>query len=757
MSAALTMLALGAVNGALLGGTALAVVPIIIHWLSRRRYRRVPWAAMRFLLEAERETRRRVRLEQWLLLALRCLAMALLALLVARPFLQPGLVGTLLGQGGRVQRVLVLDDSASMAGRHDGTTAFDEMTAAAARLVSWVAQEAPDQPLRIYLTSQPRTPWLTADLLDAPTVEDVQARLQALQPTVLRAAPRAVLQTIADELAAQGAFDRTDVYVLADWQRTDWAGDTPEAAVFAPLRQVATGNESLRVLLVDGAETPRDNVAVTDLRLTRPFAVAALPTRVQLELANFGSATSPPARIELNLGTQTLPGLDVPSLSPGERRTREHEITLPQPGATALAARWTADDDLPGDDVFYATPVVREALRVLIVNGQPAADPREDEVYLLRRALAPPGPFSSGVQTTVIDPEELVGADLAAYDVVLLCNVALVNENALGALERFVQSGGGLALFAGSAIRDQALFNRTLGPAGAGLLPAELDGTRDAGDEAVGLVRAAEHDVTAMFPGEADALPESVRFRRYWRLRVRQSDDDAPPRILARFTDAERSPALVEQPVGRGRVLLFASSVDMEWNTWPAATDGSYVVTMLELVQYLAGAPDLPRQFLAGQTLAAAVSPERYAPEVSFRPPNYPEQPAVTAQADEPAGLGDLMVARGPVADALGIYVAELTPRTGGSVVRTLGVNLDPRESDLRPASRDELTAQLAGVPHEFIARAQIATQEGERTRRELWPLILTALVVVLLVEQVLAWWMGRLDRPLRNTTVARG
>ena len=71
-------LAAGFVNPALLGGLGLFLVPIIIHLLSRRHHRRVEWAAMRFLLEADKENRRRVRFEQWLLLALRCLVMVLL-------------------------------------------------------------------------------------------------------------------------------------------------------------------------------------------------------------------------------------------------------------------------------------------------------------------------------------------------------------------------------------------------------------------------------------------------------------------------------------------------------------------------------------------------------------------------------------------------------------------------------------------------------------------------------------------------------
>jgi hypothetical protein len=80
---------LSAVNPWLLAGAAAIAAPIIIHLLSKRKFRILDWAAMDFLLEAERKNRRRVRMENFIILLLRCLAIALIALLAARPFYQP--------------------------------------------------------------------------------------------------------------------------------------------------------------------------------------------------------------------------------------------------------------------------------------------------------------------------------------------------------------------------------------------------------------------------------------------------------------------------------------------------------------------------------------------------------------------------------------------------------------------------------------------------------------------------------------------
>ena len=66
-----------------LPGAALAAVPIIIHLLSRLRYKRVQFAAMEFLLQSDELNRRRLIIEQLLLLLLRVLAVLLIMFLIA--------------------------------------------------------------------------------------------------------------------------------------------------------------------------------------------------------------------------------------------------------------------------------------------------------------------------------------------------------------------------------------------------------------------------------------------------------------------------------------------------------------------------------------------------------------------------------------------------------------------------------------------------------------------------------------------------
>src|SRR3990172_4607818 len=114
------MLAFAFLNPLLLWALPLAAVPIVIHLLNRRRFHRIPWAAMEFLLAAMKRNRKRLRMEQWLVLLLRTLAVLFLVSLVSRPQLGGGgLLGT------RTHHVVVLDDSASMTQRTGSTVLFE--------------------------------------------------------------------------------------------------------------------------------------------------------------------------------------------------------------------------------------------------------------------------------------------------------------------------------------------------------------------------------------------------------------------------------------------------------------------------------------------------------------------------------------------------------------------------------------------------------------------------------------------------------
>src|SRR5215210_2154006 len=108
-----TVLAIGFVTWPFFwAGLAAVSIPILIHILNRQRFKVVTWAAMEFLLRAMKKNRRRMKFEQMILLATRCLLMFLIAFALARPLAgcsKQSLAGALGGKAGL--NVFVIDNS----------------------------------------------------------------------------------------------------------------------------------------------------------------------------------------------------------------------------------------------------------------------------------------------------------------------------------------------------------------------------------------------------------------------------------------------------------------------------------------------------------------------------------------------------------------------------------------------------------------------------------------------------------------------
>lgn len=772
------MLAIAFLNPLLLTGLGLAALPVVIHLLSKRQFRRVEWAAMRFLIDAEKQNRRRVRFEQWLLLALRCLAMALLALLVARPFMRPNFVSSLLGGRGDVRRILVLDDSASLGYRGGASTDFATLRGATERLLDWLRQEAPADSVALYVTSQPDKPILEAAHLGETASEEWRSRLGKLRPTDAAAHPSAALGTIAASLAELRT--PAELYLFSDFQKSDWFGSSPiaieiderrgpfqagEPAGFEPLR---ANGDNLRVIFVSAANAQRENVGLQHLWFDRPQLIAGVPTTARVRVLNASRRTLRDLRLQIEVDGNPQLGGQIDAIEPGQSRETSLEFVFPEEGHRELIIRLATGDGLTADDVHRAGVEVKPRLSVLLVNGQPSSDPLRDEVQLPRNALAPPGPFSSGMAVEVIDAADLESTDLQRFDCVFLCNVAAPSESAASGLKRYVQAGGGLAIFLGEEAGDGVEFNRALGASGANLLPFQVDGpaAKSPKPGGAGLIRTGEHPITAAFPSGQDNLSEYVRFNSYYHL-IETSADAAPqpkvetPGVLARFADGSQAAALVQKRFGLGRVLLFASTIDLDWNDWARAVDGSYVVTLLEIVQNLARRSANLDAIDAGNPVTLRVSPEEYDPRVVIRTPAYPDEQVIETRLIERAGgiggagdsgttsrpalLEGLAEARGPKALVAGTYRFLLTRRAGGvEENRPVCVNTDSDETNLIAATPGELDAALGPIPHEFLQASDAFGTGQEPARRELWPTILTLVVLILMMEQALACWFGR-------------
>ncbi|MCB1227094.1 MAG: BatA domain-containing protein, partial [Verrucomicrobiales bacterium] len=197
----------------LLAGTSAFLIPLIIHLLNRRRVIPVAWGAMHLLHEVIRQRKRRMQIEQWLLLLIRLAIPIILALALARPVLNslrqlPGLGGSSL--------IILLDDSLSMqAETAEGSSALEAARAEVQRLLDDLPDGSDAQV--ILMADPPRA-------FTASARTDLTSLWQSLTDVSAERGPISPQNALTAALAAAGKAQHSarEIVLISDFQKTDW-------------------------------------------------------------------------------------------------------------------------------------------------------------------------------------------------------------------------------------------------------------------------------------------------------------------------------------------------------------------------------------------------------------------------------------------------------------------------------------------------------------------------------------------------------
>lgn len=650
------LLAFGFVSPWMLWGLALGGVPIVIHLLHRQRYLETPWAAMRFLTAAIRKHAQRMRLEQWVLLAVRTAILLLVAIALAGPTFE-SLSAFVPGSGSPpTHRVLVLDASLSMSLEENGRSRFEQARDMARQLLNSSRQGDVWNLVRIGGHSPPaiiRRP--------TPQPDAVLRELDQLVCLEETANVAAALKEVDQILRSSGSPPRKEVYLLTDLQAENWQLEEG-TALRRSLRSIPEG--IVHVFPVGASDAA--NVAVTSVQLTDGLHLSGKPSTVRASLRRFGSAASG-QMVEFRVDERVYETRNV-SLAPGTETTIEWSPALTT-GEHRLEVR-LGDDSLRGDNRRGAVVNVRDRLPVLLVNGKPSGERWESATDLLSLALAPDE--SSPFAPTVIPESELLSTPLTPYACVFLCNLALITEREGSWLADYLSRGGAVVICVGGQVRlDQ--YNQVLLTKDRPLLPAKL--VEVVGDPKT-MTTSYEfdpgdfrHAIVRPFQGNPNSGLELTRTFAYVRTEI---PADRGAEAALRFQNGD--PAILTAPYGAGRVVLVTTSVDREWGTW-AVWGHSFIPLMHEIVRY-AAADRLPgRQVLVGEPLTGIAESDAVRSAVVTLPSGETTNLVV---ADRQATFDQTSIS--------GFY--EWAWGAPSSRSTWYAVNVDPVESD--PATLDE-------------------------------------------------------------------
>lgn len=705
----------------------LASAPILLHLFDRQRNVVIEWGAMQFLMEAVRRRQNASRLQQWLLLLMRTLAIFCLVMALARPLVN----SSWLGGVDRSDTILVVDNSLSMMRTRDGSSVFQT----ALRLASEQLERLPpSDTVRVLMTS-PYPIWLTpaSVKISGDARSAIREQLARQQPTQGRSDLLAAMFTAVQAELVPGSRQR-HILVLTDGQATDWnTGDEPVWHRLREVLQKPAVPTDVKMIALGPQEPTAANLAVNQIHCSRTQVGQNQPVSLAAQIQNHGNTPSAPCSVRWLIAGEVQSTSEIPALPPGAMHEVLWKHAFSTLGVFTISAEITGSDALLPDNHDNLIVEVVDRIPVLVVENAPTAAEDLQDAFFVQAALGwingEPLPTQGVYVPTLVTPAQLERTTLHEYRAVLVPNLGELPAGTLRSLQGFVSEGGGLWVALGPRT-DVERFNQFFFADSDGLAPLPIDRVVDEADSKQQKTTidpfVASHPATASLADSARLDIGTIAVSRRFRFGSPPSGES--PAALLSLSNGE--PLAVEKFVGRGRVIVQAVPLKLEWSD--LAKSQAFVVIVQDWLNYLTQ-PRATRHNLApGDPISLQLAGTEIS-EATLRTPQG-EDIELTAEA-----TGSGVAFRTSRTTQSGDYSLEVG-LTGDRI--PFHVHRDPRESNLTPlsAADSQMLADLS-VPGKHAANS---TSMGMAPTDPVWPLLLTLVVVLILGELLLAGSMAR-------------
>src|SRR5690606_13267279 len=539
-------------------GLLAAALPVAIHLIRKEKPPRVVFGTIRFLKTTSRKLILFQQIQQWLLLLLRAAVICLLVFAFARPLFDSRLAS--LVDADPESAVVLVDTSMSM----QYGDRFERAREKALDVISGLSS-GDEVAVVAFANGTVAVRELSGDL------EGARSFLESLDEPGYGTTRYMPALRMASDMLESAQHEQRSVYLVSDYQASG-LGNDDSGWLLAP---------GVAFHPVDVGEGETRNLLLTDVRSPEQVVESGEESEILARVRSTGSIHIDSAEVVLRLNDEEQARVSVDL-----RDASEAVVRLPVTFAEQGACRGeitVATDDFAVENMYRFTVAVIPMLEVLAANDEPSASWYEDEAHWFSLAIAnPESPFAA----TTVAARDFSASLLAQRDVVVLLNAGSdFSPSQVAALERFVREGGSLLLAPADRINPER-FNQQLSE----LSPALLREAVQLGADYVSIA-----DIDARHPIlQPLGMDWGARFQGYWAV-------DAQPdaEVLMQFDNG--LPAFLHRSVDEGQVLLFASSLDTEWNNLPL--QGLYLPWVHESLRYLVQPTIKERAYRIGQVI----------------------------------------------------------------------------------------------------------------------------------------------------------
>ena len=699
-------------------------VPIIIHLLYRKNRKETDWAAMELLRRALVVRSGQIKLEDFIILLLRCLTLLLLAAALLRPILKDS---DLIGDQ-KVGMVVAIDDSLSM--NHGATTRFENAIEKARQVIGtsqlgdkisivFLNERSIDDPNKIPLRAADYDPTKINSILDEAKKSGASNHQSNLENSI------PLLKEMSEEMKA----GTKEIHIITDAQQSDWNGLSSEAK-----GMLAEIPASIYILPVNSEND--DNRSITSLKYVSGSLNNSGVARFEATVKNFGTNDANSGNIEFYQDGNLVSRQTLGVIDSGSSKVIPFLANYNKPGDLSITAK-ISKDNLSEDNFRNIVVNVRPGIRVLCATDSvnEGLSNSTNGLFFLENALRLRSSDEEvGIQVTSVDSSDLTLEKLNDYDIIILANVSSPSIEIANRLKTFTENGGGLILFAGENINAEK-YGQTFGTTSESILPAIIGNKKTASEENENLysldVPTSDHPLATVIRSMSEEMINDAKIKSLVELQPTQGSQV----ILSLVED--KSPVLVSKEVGNGSVILCSTSADRSWSDM--VLHPIYAIMIQQAVTTTTSRPE---------SRVAMVHSSKTINIEGAMPSNAKLQKMIISgeETEDEIETTEIKTSQDNNSFKAEIDAQDIN-ETGvyqitnneGKILGAIAVNSNPSESNVKVAAADALNESIGAADNIKIIDGSPDAVLNDRKGSDLTSLLLLLCIVCFVLQSILA------------------
>lgn len=687
-------------NPAVLFGLLAASIPVLIHLLNLRKLKRIEFSTLSFLKELQKNKIRKIKLKQWLLLALRVLIILFLVTAFARPTLKGVAIGGTTS-AAKTTAVFVLDNTPSMSVVDVKGSYLNEAKAIIKQLLGQL-QEGDDAAL-ILVSDQ------SAD--EVKSISDFaafQKQVDAVKISDASGLLNAAIVKAAKVISASKNFNK-EIYILSDFQ----SGRLSDDGTLSDLSQLL--NDKVRLYSFNLQSKQAFNIGIDNFKLNTQIFEKDKPVSFNATVTDYSLQPADNLVVSLYINGERSAQQSI-SLNAGDSISLSLEAVVKQNGFVDAFAE-VEDDDILEDNRRYSNLFLPKEIPVIIFTDDPS------DARLLNLALTVIG-GETALTVTEKSLSQVASVDLTKYSVVVITGSENISGGA-GRLNSYVNNGGSILLMPGAKSTLQGFQKLSIGlniPA-----PISTAGNINSTNSIIKFDKVDfNHPIFQdLYSNKEKKNIESPDIYYHFKTNTQGKGESV-------ISLQDGSAFVSEYKIGKGKIIALNTAPVLSWSNFPLKSIFAPLIN--KSVYYLAIRDQSQNEYFAGGSALIDLR-NNNSPQIKI------ERPDKTVDYVDLQKQPDVSFYEYKKTDLAGNYKVF----SGANILTEFSVNVDPHESVIRYMTNSDFEDYLKKINFKgkYISvgknddPVKVVTQA--RFGSELWRYFIFIAIVLALIEMAVA------------------